>query len=329
MAKPGSGSGSKRPGDTFARPAAESLIPTFVPRKLVPSRPGFTLADLKGETDRQFAKGFTTNHELQLIAGRYCQSPADTESRDLLLYYLGPYYETRIGYEGKEFLSSSHWGHYGASYGPVLHAALRAGDWEVVQLVSRVLKRLLAAVRVFAYWNPNLGQWRIVAPCSRVHLAPQEHADQRVEMVSTFEWLAAGTLPRQLPNWARKALALYPSDSLQVPPSILGLYALVQIQRAFERDLPWAREWPSVIQEIRSGQYPQDLPPVAYSLTVTRSATEHRGDIYLSTGKLRNAALQVYANYDTGVELYDWPEGKFSIPKIPNATIYKFPIVGR
>ena len=320
MAKP------NRPGDVFAKPAAESLAPTFTARKLSALRPGFTLADLNGETSQQFARGFTTNHELQMIAGRYCQSPDDAETRDLLLYYLGPYYETVIGYEGKEFMSSSHCGHYYACYGPVLHAALRAGDGEMVQLVTRVWKRLLAAAHLFAYWNRQLGQWRIVAPCARVHLAPQEHADQRVEMVSTFEWLATGRLPVKLPDWARKALAS--SDPVRVPPSILGLYALIQIQQAFEQDLPWSREWPRVLQEIRSAKYPEDLPPVGYPLTVFRSATAHRGEILDQGLALRNAAFWALADHESGTELYDYPAGKHPMPRLSetaNIRVFNFP----
>jgi hypothetical protein len=329
MAKPGTS--SNRPGDVFARPAAESLAPTFTARKLSALRPGFTLADLKGETSTPFMKGFTTNHELQVHAGRYCQSPEDPESRSILLYYLGPYYVSVIGYEGKEFMSSSHCGHYYACYGPILHAALRASDREMVRLVTLVWKRLLAAAHLFAYYNRELDQWRIVAPCARVHLAPQEHADQRVEMVATFEWLATGKLPVKLPDWARKALAS--SDPVKVPPSILGLYALIQVQRAFEQDLPWAREWPRVLQEIRSAKYPDDLPPVAYRLIVLRGESWHRGEILDNQLSLRNASFWAYADHASGTELYDYPTGKSILRAVnwDDKTVkqYNFPLARR
>lgn len=319
-----------RPGDTFARPAAESLAPDFAPRKLPPLRSGFTLADLKGETGQPFMKGFTTNHELQVLAGRYCQNPSDPESRELLLYYLGPYYETVIGYEGKEFFSSSHWGHYGACYGPILHAALRAADKEVINLMALVWKRLLGAALLLSYYNRQLGQWRIVAPCARVHLAPDEHADQRLEMNYTFEFLAAGRLSGKIPKWVEKT-RIEP-DPLKVPPSILGLYALWQIKKAFESDLPWAREWPRILlQEIRSAKYPDDLPPIGYPLTVFRSSVAHRGEILDRSLALRNAAFWAFADHASGTELYDYPAHQQSMPRMPvrsldiNIKVYNFP----
>lgn len=306
---------SGRPGDTFARPAAESLVPGFDYRKLPPLKPGSTLADLKQQTGIPFLKGFTTNHELQLFTGRYCQNPKDPDTRDVLLHYLGPHYETVIGYEGQEFLASSHWGHYLACYGPITHAALKVEDVEMILLVTKIWRRLLASAHLLSYYNRKLGEWRIVAPCTRVHLAPKESADQRVEMVLTFEWLATGRLPRQTPDWARRSLSLSPADSLKVPPSILGLYALIQVQQALEQDLPWARRWASMQSEIRGAKYPEDLPPLAYQLEVFRSPRE--SPIPFHFGRIldhefrpgQHAARWAYADHITGVEIYDWPPG--------------------
>lgn len=310
-----------RPGDTFAGPAAESLTPDFTYRNLQPLKPGSTLADLKQETRIPFLEGFTTNHELQLLTGRYCQNPKDPGTRAVLLHYLGPHYETVIGYEGQEFLASSHWGHYLACYGPVTHAALRSQDTEMILLLTKVWKRLLASAHLLSYYNRRFGEWRIVAPCTRVHLAPEENSDQRREMVLTFEWLATGKLPHRTPKWAQKALALTPDRALEVPPSILGLYALLQVQQAFERDLPWARRWTSMLSEIRGARYPEDLPPLAYRLEVFRSKPDapnpfHFGRIVDHEFKPgQHAAKWAYADHVTGTEVYDWPKGANFEPK--------------
>jgi hypothetical protein len=347
---------SSKHADTFARPSQLALSPAFTPRRLPPRKPGFTLADLKGETERPavpkksgrssalFMPGFTHNHKVQSLAGWYGTDPTNEEIRDLVLYFFGPHISTH-GFEGNEFIfSSSHWGHFGAAYGPLLYFAMRAQDTAITTTMTRVWKQALAAARLLSYVNSR-GEWRIVTPCARCHLAKQEHSDQRIETNLTMQWLATGELAPKIPLWLGRALAINPHRALEVSPSILGLYALQQIQRTYEQGIYWAGKWPRVLQEIRAeSQRSQrqdldelrDLPPLKHPLIVYRTPHSHFAEILITKG-LRNPAQWAYADHKAESESYGYPAKDMldageairgAVEQKKDVVRYEFPLAG-
>lgn len=278
---------------------------------------GHRVEDARGETELPWMKGESENHKGQRVVGLYTKDPFNQAAIDLMLYYLEER-PNQIGLEGKELhWTSSHWGHYGAVYGPALFTGMRSGNERVVKAVLNIWRGLYASAMVLSYIR-SPRYMKIVSPCARCHLAVQEGSDQRAEINMTMSYLRFGRLDR-VPEWLTR-------EAVTTSPSGLGLTSLFMIEDAWQREEEWAEKWPDYLNYIKEGgEDRKHLPKLNRKLVVVKDNKSQSYLAYLcNVDGLRNPAEWVLVREEPGgrvVEEYGYPKGK----RLPE---YKFRGVG-
>ncbi len=241
-----------------------------------------------------WTSGATPNHceqQLAAWAGQHLPSVSD-----LIVQWYGDVKlvgDQAKGGTDEALFSKSHWGHFGAARGPLLFFGMRAGDQRVVQALTKSWQGNLVAARLLA-----LPDWSLVTGLGARF---SDDSDQRKQVTTTFAWLDHGAEPAL----AKRPIRL--PKMIETSPDWLGLYALMQIETAWKRGETWAKAWPTILSEIRSGTA-GDLLPLKNQLVLERGPKGHVAH-FETVDKMGQPSPWVCADYASGVVTYGLPEG--------------------